>query len=190
MTTTLHELCQTIAEALGPDWSAVTPTDQNWCSDLIHANGMTLCCRKSRDHRLEITTVGIESITEEGRIIYRYHYYPPSITVSATRDPKAIARDIRNRLLPKATAWWEEGMRGKAKVEQERANKLQLRDRLLQLPGATLAYGPFDHNDARISTADNAWIVYLSKQCVTFNRVSIDEIVALIEAYRQLKGTP
>ena len=190
MTTTLHELCQTIAEALGPDWSAVTPTDQNWCSDLIHANGMTLCCRKSRDHRLEITTVGIESITEEGRIIYRYYSDPPSITVSATRDPKAIARDIRNRLLPKATAWWEEGMKGKAKVEQERANKLQLRDRLLQLPGATLAYGPFDHNDARISTDDNAWIVYLAKHCITFNRMSTDEIVALIEAYHQLKGEP
>ena len=190
MTTTLHELCQTIAEALGPDWSAVTPTDQNWCNDLIHANGMTLCCRKSRDRRLEIATVGIESITEENRIIFRYNYGNPSITVSATRDPKAIARDMRNRLLPKATAWWEEGMRGKAKVEQERANKLQLRDRLLHLPGATLAYGPFDHNDARVSTADNAWIVYLSKQCVTFNRMSPDEIVALIEAYRQLKGTP
>ena len=81
-------------------------------------------------------------------------------------------------------------MRGKARVEQERASKLQLQKRLLQLPGATLAYGPFDHSDARVSTDDNAWSVYLAKHCVTFNRMSDDEIVAMIQAYRQLKGEP
>lgn len=191
MAINIKELCQAIAEALGPEWSVRTPEeDQHWCSDLVRADGMVLCCRKARD-RVEVIVDGMESITEEGRIIFRYHHGPPSITVSATRDPKAIARDIRNRLLPEATAWWEEGMKGKAKAEQEHANKLQLRNRLLQLfPGATLTCGPLNHNEARISTTDNAWIVYPSKHCVTFNRMSNDEIVALIEAYHQLKGTP
>ena len=190
MTTTMHELYQAIAEALGPEWSSVTPTNQNWCSNLIHANGMSLFCEPHRGERLGIEVNAIESITEEGRIIFRYNRDRPSITVSATRDATAIARDIHSRLLPKATAWWEEGMKGKVKIEQERASKLQLQKRLLQLPGATLAYGPFDHNDARISTDDNDWIVYLAKHCITFNRMSTDEIVALIEAYHQLKGEP
>ena len=192
MTTTMHELYQAIAEALGPDWSSVPPTNQNRCSNLIRANGMSLFCEPHRGERLGIEVDPIESITKEGRIIFRYseNRDRPSITVSATRDATAIARDIRSRLLPTATAWWEEGMKRKARAEQERTNKLQLQDRLFQFPGATLAYGPFDHSDARISTNDNAWSVYLDKHCVTFNRMGDDEIVAMIQAYQKLKGAP
>ena len=114
--TTLHELCQTIAETLGPDWSSITPPgNQNRCSNLIHTNGMSLFCERQRGERLGIEVDAIESITEEGRIIFRYNRDRPSITVSATRDATAIARDIHSRLLPKATAWWEEGMKGKVK---------------------------------------------------------------------------
>ena len=106
MATTIQELCQAIAEALGPEWSSVTPTNQNWCSNLIHANGMSLFCERQRGERLGIEVDAIESITEEGRIIFRYNRDRPSITVSATRDATAIARDIHSRLLPKATAWF------------------------------------------------------------------------------------
>ena len=191
MATTIQELCQAIAEALGPEWSSVTPQgDQYWCSNLIHTNGMNLLCERHRGERLGIEVDAIESITEEDRIIFRYNRDRPSITVSATRDATAIARDIHSRLLPKATVWWEEGMKGKTEAEQKRASKLQLQKRLLQFPGATLVYGPFDHSEARISTNDNAWSVYLAKHCVTFNRMSDDEIVAMIQAYRQLKGEP
>ena len=186
---TTYELCQAIAEALGPEWSAsATPEDQNWCSNLVHTNGMSLFCERQRGKRLGIEVDAIESITEEGRIIFRYNHDKPSITVSAVRDPKAIAGDIRRRLLPEATAWWQEGMRKKQVVEAERASVQQLQDRLLKFPNATLAYGPFERNDARVSTTDNAWIVAPSKNCVTFNRMGGDEIVALIETYYQLKG--
>ena len=186
--TPIWDLCRAIAAALGPEWSAPAPEDQNWCSNLIHANGMSLFCRRQPNKRLEIETEAIEGITEEGRIIFRYNHDKPSITVSAVRDPKAIAGDIRRRLLPEATAWWQEGMRKKQVIEAERASERQLRDRLLKFPHATLASGPFDHNEIRVSTTDNAWIVAPSKNCVTFNRMGGDEIVALIETYYQLKG--
>lgn len=121
----MQQLCQALAEALGPEWSSVTDDRENYCSYLIHTGGMRLFCLKQPQDRLKIETDVIEGISETGRIFFRYHQDMPSITVSTTRSPEAIARDLRARLLPKATAWWKEGTEGKAKAEQEEANRLQ-----------------------------------------------------------------
>lgn len=121
----MHQLCQAIAEALGPEWSSRTEERQSYCSYLIQAGGMRLFCLKQPQNRLKIETDAIEGISQTGRIFFRYYRDMPSITVSTTRSPEAIACDLRARLLPKATAWWKEGTEGKAKAEQEEAHRLQ-----------------------------------------------------------------
>jgi len=185
----LAELCQAIAEALGPEWSSITPTNQNWCNDLIHTNGMVLWCRKSRD-RLEITTGAVESITEEHRIIFRYNSDNPSLTVSATRAPKAIARDIRNRLLPKATAWWQKGMIDKQVAEEQYAQAQQLQTRLLTFPGAATFKPTYTGEDVKVKGPSESWIASLNHHILTFRSLTSEQMIALLEAYHQLKGTP
>lgn len=189
--TPILDLCQTIAEALGPEWSATAPPgDQNWCSNLIHANGMSLFCRRQPGKRLGIEVNAIESITEEGRIIFRYYSDPPSITVSATRDPKAIARDIRNRLLPEATAWWQKGMIGKQVAEEQYAQAQQLQARLLTFPGAATFKPTYTGEDVKVKGPDESWIASLNHHILTFRSLTSEQIIALLEAYHQLKGPP
>jgi hypothetical protein len=156
----LKDLCQAIAEALGPEWSSGTPTPNNPIWDYCLArttDGLELNCRADyRQNRVEIQTSGIASVTPDHRVIFSYHTNNPTITVSAKRDPKAIARDIRNRLLPEATAWWQQGMISKQVAEEQYAQAQQLQARLLIFPGAATFKPTYTGEDVKVKGPDES----------------------------------
>ena len=186
------DLCQTIAETLGPDWSTDPFFDQNWGCRLTRAtDGLEITCNRGypRD-RLVIKTNGFDSVTEEHRVIFSYYSDAPSITVSATRDPKAIARDIRNRLLPEATDWWQKGMIGKQVAEEQYAQAQQLQARLLTFPGAATFKPTYTGGDTTVQGPNESWIASIKRRGLTFRSLTSDQMVALLEAYQKIKGEP
>lgn len=185
----LAELCQAIAEALGPEWSSWAPQKQTKHGFLVRTtDGLELFCAFERENEIYIKTTAIQSMTEDGIVIFRHNYNNPSLTLDATRTPSEIALIIKHQLLPTATNWWQQGMIGKQVAEEQYAQAKEDREKLLAFPGATTVPMVYIGDHTKVHGPDYAWRANINLRLITFNSLTVDQMVAMIEAYNQLKG--
>jgi hypothetical protein len=96
--TSAHVLAYAIAEHL-PGWTVRLREDCEWC-DLIRSDGAAICVQVGGfRNEGRVTFRGLHPKFKDGRTYSGGEYV--NITCSATREPKAIAKEIQRRLLPR-----------------------------------------------------------------------------------------
>lgn len=138
----LTELAQNIASHLGEDWTALAADPPHGWRDLLHTDGPQLRLRFT-GHRssagLLILGLFPGNVRDHGGEPRR------SISAATARGPRAIAADIRRRLLPDYLPAWERVRSFQREQASAATARRALADRiLLHLPTARVTSSPAD----------------------------------------------
>jgi len=172
----LHKLARQIATHLGWTYHEQNGNEGRYAQlDHPQMQGAALMIHR-RDQRLEIS--GIYARNPDDRTGYYGPYEnPPQITVSAAREPQAIARDIQRRFIPDYLREFEHS---RERVDETRLDYSRRRDALEQIAAAlghTLEPDTLDIHTTRFKT-------YIGKTHVTvkvYSDVTIEILWANLE---------
>ena len=163
------ELAHGIAHQLGPDWAA------DWLRDVDgtpYGHGITITGPDAGLFVRRITYGAGAGRLEVSANPPAGTPHPrgtrPEITVSSTRTPQALAKDIERRILPDARAYWEAAkLEHQAKTDAENGQRAALvrleahgargyaheleRFSVSNLPGHTHIRGHINHDGTRVN---------------------------------------
>lgn len=107
----LHELAAQIAARLGEDWSYDPAKNQtegslHWSAIITHLDGYGLHISSNRDGRLTVRADWPMDAKKQAYFPYNSEGQAKPITISLTKSPMQIAKEISRRFLPRYVRAW------------------------------------------------------------------------------------